>query len=101
MTRFTGLGINLMPSDPIPNTDYHDHLECTPAMEYGFYVDYESLKLQKLKLQHRCASYRTGLEATLTWLKANTTVHPATTISNLAEDSVWAKLKIKDETGLE
>ena len=83
-----------MPSDHISNTDYHDFLECTPAMEYGFYVDYESLKLQKLKLQHRCASYRTGLENTLKWMKENTNTHPATTISNLAENSVWERLKL-------
>ena len=79
----------------------HEALEGTPAMEYGFYVDYESLKLQKLKLQHRCSSYRQGLTNALKWLKENTDIHPATTISNLAENSVWAKLRIKDEVGLE
>jgi hypothetical protein len=70
-------------------------------MEYGFYVDYEALKLQKLNLQQRCSAYRTGLENALTWLKENTDIHPATTISNLAENSVWAKLGVKDEAGLE
>ena len=90
-----------MPSDHISNTDYHERLECTPEMEYRFYVDYESLKLQKLKLQFRCSNYRTGLENALEWLKENTNIHPATTISNLAEDSVWNKLSIKDEAGLE
>jgi|6_EtaG_2_1085325.scaffolds.fasta_scaffold03936_9 hypothetical protein len=84
-----------MPSDHISNTDYHARLD------YGFHVDYEALKLQKLKLQCRCSSYRTGVENALTWLKENTDIHPATTISNLAEDSVWNKLGIKDGTGLE
>jgi len=62
---------------------------------------YESLREQKVHLQHRCSGYRRGLTRTLKWLKANTNVHPATTISNLAEDSVWTNLRIKDETGLE
>jgi hypothetical protein len=84
-----------MPSDHVSNTDYHEFLEGTPAN--GCYVDYEALRLQKMNLQHRCASYRTGLELTLNWLKENTDIHPATTISNLAENSVWAKLKIKDK----
>lgn len=62
---------------------------------------YESLREQKVHLQHRCSSYKQGLTNALKWLKANTNIHPATTISNLAEDSVWAKLRSKDETGLE
>jgi len=88
-----------VPSDHVSNTDYHDFLEGTPAN--GCYVDYEALRLQKMNLQQRCSAYRTGLENALTWLKENTDIHPATTISNLAEDSVWAKLGVKDEAGLE
>tara|TARA_R110000824_G_scaffold16563_1_gene68575 strand:+ start:462 stop:734 length:273 start_codon:yes stop_codon:yes gene_type:complete len=90
-----------MPSDHISNTDYHEFLECTPKMEHGFYVDYESLKVQKLELQLRCSNYRTGLENALKWMKENTNMHPATTTSNLADDIVWGRLKIKDEAGLE
>jgi len=63
--------------------------------------DHESLREQKVHLQHRCSSYRQGLTNALKWLKENTNMHPATTTSNLAENSVWAKLRIKDETGLE
>jgi len=85
-----------MPSDHVSNTDYHEHLECTPEMEYSFYVDYEALKLQKVNIQHRCSNYRQGITNALKWLKENTNIHPATTTSNLAEDSVWAKLRIKD-----
>tara|TARA_R110000824_G_scaffold82691_4_gene207195 strand:+ start:45 stop:338 length:294 start_codon:yes stop_codon:yes gene_type:complete len=85
----------LMPSDHISNTDYHDFLDGIPTNEC--FIDYEALKLQKINLQHRCASYRMGLEFTLKWLKANTDIHPATTISNLAENSVWAKLSVKDD----
>ena len=88
-----------MPSDHISNTDYHEFLEGTPTN--GCFVDYEALKMQKLNLQQRCSTYRTGLENTLKWMKENTNMHPATTTSNLAEDSVWARLKIKDEAGLE
>ena len=63
--------------------------------------DHEALREQKVHLQHRCSSYRQGLTNALKWLKANTNIHPATTTSNLAENSVWAKLRIKDEAGLE
>jgi hypothetical protein len=82
-----------MPSNHISNTDYHEFLELTMDQGPAFYVDYKALRLQKAKLQCRCSSHRQALELTLTWLKANTDIHPATTISNLAEDSVWAKLK--------
>ena len=82
-----------MPSDRISNTDYQEFLELTMSEGPAFYVDYKALRLQKVKLQSRCSSHRQALEAALTWLKANTDIHPATTISNLAEDSVWAKLK--------
>ena len=90
-----------MPSDHISNADYHDFLEGIPTNEC--FIDYEALKLQKMNLQCRCSTYRTGLENALTWLKANTDIHPAATISNLAEDSVWNKLSIKDkdDAGLE
>ena len=88
-----------MPTDHVSNTDYHDFLEGIPTNEC--FIDYEALKLQKINLQHRCASYRTGLELTLKWLKANTNAHPATTISNLAEDSVWAKLRLKEKDSLD
>ena len=84
-----------MPSDHVSNTDYHEHLECTPEMEYGFYVDYESLKLQKVHLQHRCALYKTGLHNALKWLKDNVKD------SHLAENIVWDRLKMKDDAGLE
>ena len=82
-----------MPSDHISNTDYHDFLEGTPANKC--FIDYEALKMQKLNLQHRGSSYRAGLELTLKWLKENTDIHPATTISNLAEGIVWDRLKIQ------
>ena len=74
-----------MPGSHISNTDYHDYL---------------ALRDQKIKLQCRCSSYRQALEKALPWLKENTDIHPATTISNLAEDSVWAKLE-KNETRME
>ena len=90
-----------MPSDHISNTDYHEFLECTPKMEYGFYVDYEALKLQKMQLQQRCALYKTGLNNALEWLKEHTDVHPSVKDSHLSENIVWARLKIKDEAGLE
>ncbi len=70
-------------------------------MEYGFYVDYESLKIQKLHLQHRCALYKTGLDNALEWLKENTNVHPSTKDSHLAENIVWERLKLKDDAGVE
>lgn len=90
-----------MPSDHVSNTDYHEHLECTPAMEYGFYVDYESLKVQKLHIQHRCALYKTGLHNALEWLKENTNMPDDVKDSHLAENIVWDRLKMKDESGLE
>ena len=90
-----------MPSDHISNTDYHNYLECTPEMEYGFYVDYEALKIQKLRLQHRCALYKTGLHNALEWLRENTNIHPSIKDSHLAENMVWDRLKLKDESGLE
>jgi len=90
-----------MPSDHISNTDYHEHLECTPEMEYGFYVDYEALKLQKVQLQHRRALYKTGLENAMEWLKENTDIHPSTKTSHLADNIVWDRLKLKDDAGLE
>ena len=90
-----------MPSDHISNTDYHEFLECTPKMEYGFYVDYEALKLQKMQLQQRCALYKTGLNNALEWLKEHTDVHSSVKDSHLSENIVWDRLKIKDEAGLE
>ena len=63
--------------------------------------DHEALREQKVHLQHRCSSYRQGLTNALKWLKENTNMHPATTTSNLSENSVWANLRIKDEAGLE
>ena len=70
-------------------------------MEYGLYVDYEALKLQKLHLQRRCALYKTGLENALEWLKEHTDIHSTTKDSHLAEKIVWNRLNIKDEAGLE
>ena len=90
-----------MPADHISNTDYHNYLECTPEMEYGFYVDYEALKIQKLRLQHRCALYKAGLHNALEWLRENTNIHPSIKDSHLAENMVWDRLKLKDESGLE
>ncbi len=90
-----------MPSDHVSNTDYHKHLECTPEMEYGFYVDYESLKLQKMHLQHRCALYKTGLENAMEWLKKHTDIHPNIKDSHLADNIVWDRLKMKDDAGVE
>ena len=90
-----------MPSDHISNTDYHNYLECTPEMEYGFYVDYEALKIQKLRLQHRCALYKAGLHNALEWLRENNNIHPSIKDSHLAENMVWDRLKLKDESGLE
>ena len=83
-----------MPSDHVSNTDYHAHLESRPALEYGFYVDYESLKLQKLKLQFRCSLYREALEKTLTWLVAHTDLPSDTKISHLAENMVWDRVNV-------
>tara|TARA_E500000331_G_C16992783_1_gene598529 strand:- start:121 stop:372 length:252 start_codon:yes stop_codon:yes gene_type:complete len=83
-----------MPSNHISNTDYHE------GLEYGFYVDYEALKLQKLKLQDRCAQHRRSLEEALSWLKKNTDISQGATISNLADSNLWSRLK-KDATGLE
>tara|TARA_R110000824_G_scaffold254017_1_gene443017 strand:- start:85 stop:327 length:243 start_codon:yes stop_codon:yes gene_type:complete len=80
-----------MPSDHISNTDYHK------ALDYGFYVDYEAVRLQKMKLQCRCSSHRTGLELALAWLKENTDLHEATTISNLSEKGVWKKIKLRED----
>ena len=89
-----------MPSDHVSNTDYHEFLECTPEMEYGFYVDYESLKIQKVNIQHRCALYKTGLQNALEGLKENTNMPDEVKDSHLAENIVWERLKI-NESGLE
>jgi len=62
---------------------------------------YEALREQKVHLQHRCALYRVGLQNALKWLKNNTNIHPSIKDSHLAENVVWDRLKIKDETGLE
>ena len=70
-------------------------------MEYGFYVDYEAIKIQKVKLQHRCALYKTGLHNALKWLKENTNMPDDMKDSHLAENIVWDRLKLKDESGLE
>lgn len=67
-------------------------------MEYGFYVDYEALKLQKLHLQQRCALYKTGLGNALEWLKENTDIHPSTKTSHLAENIVWDRLKLVEDS---
>ena len=85
-----------MPSNHISNADYHEFLELTMDQGPAFYVDYKALRLQKAKLQCRCSSHRKGLETALAWLKENTNIHPATTISNLAEDSVWEKIKTNE-----
>jgi len=91
-----------MPSDHISNTDYHNHLKSNPHDSgYGIGEDYEALKEQKIKLQHRCALYKVGLDNAIEWLKANTNVHPSTKDSHLAEKMVWDRLKLKDESGLE
>ena len=90
-----------MPSDHVSNTDYHNQTECTPTMEYGFYIDYESLKIQKLKLQFRCSHYKTALEKALDWLKEHTYIPSDTNISNLSDSVVWERLSKQNETGLE
>ena len=64
-------------------------------MEYGFYVDYESLKIQKINIQHRCSLYKTGLQNALNWLKSNTNMPDDIKDSHLAENIVWDRLKIK------
>lgn len=91
-----------MPSDHISNEDYHKHLKSSPQQSrYGIKANYEALREQKVKLQCRCSSYKEGLTKAVKWLKENTNIHPATTITNLAEDSVWSKLKIKEKDGLD
>ena len=91
-----------MPSDHISNTDYHNHLKSNPHDSgYAIREDYESLKEQKIKLQHRCALYKRGLNNAIEWLKENTNAHPSTKDSHLAEKMVWDRLEIKDESGLE
>ena len=91
-----------MPSDHISNEDYHNkHLKSSPHPDWGAVKDdYEALREQKVKLQTRCSSYKQGVTKALDWLKEHTNIHPATTVTNLAEDSVWSKLKIveKDES---
>ena len=90
-----------MPSDHISNEDYHNYLQANVHPDGGAIKDdYEALRGQKVKLQIRCSSYKQGVTKALDWLKEHTNIHPATTVTNLAEDSVWNKLKIveKDES---
>ena len=70
-----------MPSSHISNTDYHK------ALDYRFYVDYEAVRLQKMKLQCRCSSHRKSLEMALAWLKESGRAHPDAKVEDLSEES--------------
>ena len=55
--------------------------------------DLDDLVMQKVYLQERCAKHRKAVEFALEWLKEFEHIHPATTITNLSEASLWAKLR--------
>ena len=55
--------------------------------------DLDDLVMQKVYLQERCAKYRKAVEFALEWLKEFEDIHPATTVTNLSEASLWAKLR--------
>jgi len=69
-----------MPSNHISNTDYHAAL------------DYEAVRMQKVKLQHRCSCHRKSLEMALDWLKENGKAAPDTKLEDLSEESFWRLL---------
>ena len=55
---------------------------------------YEELAQQKALLALRCASHRRAVELALEWGKENG-MHPATTVSNLADPAVWQRFREK------
>ena len=81
-----------MPSNHISHTDYHDSLRQP--------IDWEHLYKEKaidlVKLRHRCSQYRQAVEHALEYLHdTGDACHPALTITNLSEKSVWTKIKDK------
>ena len=105
-----------MPSNHCSNWDYHKWLERRAAflsfteqltqkeeatkkteMNIDWEVEYKELQIQLIKMRIRCSSYRAGVENALKWLQEEEqdNIHPATNITNLAEEATWARIKTK------
>tara|TARA_R100001509_G_scaffold132684_3_gene86203 strand:- start:78 stop:350 length:273 start_codon:yes stop_codon:yes gene_type:complete len=85
-----------MPSDHISNKDYNNYIKSNPHIKTkALREDYESLREQKMHLQHRCSLYKTGLHNALEWLQEHTNLPEGTKDSHLAEKMVWDRLEIK------